>query len=96
MSRDDTLDLALWALEELGEGGDSTQTQYAFNAINAFTPADENSEATASPPRVEESPVAPDPGARCGRHRRLLTFAEQLFGACSWCVWEDRQGGGGP
>ena len=113
MSRDDALDLALRALEELGEGDSSAETQYAFNAINAFTPA--APEKAEPPARQTEgadainainaftparSPNAgrlapPDPGARCERHRRLLTFAEQLFGACSWCVWEDRQGAAG-
>ena len=60
----------------------------AFNAFNAITP----------PPSPSIGHLAPpDPGARCERHRRLLTFSEQLFDACSWCVWEDRQsvGGGG-
>jgi hypothetical protein len=113
VSRNDALDLALRALEELGEGGDSAETDYAFNAINAFTPpAPEKAE---PPARQTEGADAinainaitparspgvghlapPGPGARCERHRRLLTFSEQLFGACSWCVWQDRRGADG-
>jgi hypothetical protein len=41
--------------------------------------------------KTHRSRAALDPGARCERHRRLLTFAEQLFGTCSWCVYETRE-----
>lgn len=88
MSRDDALDLALQALEELGEGDEPSETQYAFNAINAFTP---DAELAPKSTAASIGPESPDPGARCVRHRRLLTFSEQLFGACSWCMWEARR-----
>ena len=108
MNGEDAFDLALQALEELGGDGEITEKQYAFNAIHAFTasgpektepPAPQGEGVDAiyaiTPPRLPGGlPAPPDPGARCERHRRLLTFSEQLFGACSWCVWEDRQGEG--
>jgi hypothetical protein len=58
----------------------------AINAVSAPEPLEPRGERQASVPTS-----MPEPGAKCGVHRRFLTFAEQLHGRCSWCEWQERQ-----
>jgi len=44
----------------------------------------DNEQPTPAPARRRPPPPT-DPGASCPVHKRLLTFAESVAGACSWC-----------
>jgi hypothetical protein len=45
---------------------------------------DERDQATVKV-RTRRPPPPTDPGGYCAVHRRLLTYREQMAGACSWC-----------
>jgi hypothetical protein len=69
---------------------DSGNRPDAVSAIDAVSEWWADAASPGRPPRLSVPAEMPDPGARCGVHNRLLTFAEQLHGRCSWCEWQER------